>query len=436
EQDVWIWARRLERYLPLAQAVYNGQDDFKNGRKLREPRQINAKWRPQNSILAGGSLEAPLKPVRPGVLSATGLPADPKSDNPWQITDKLNGRRLAFAKWVAHDKNPLTARSIVNRIWQSHFGKGIVKTANSFGAKGSQPTHPQLLDWLTADFIEHGWKIKRLHRLIMMSEAYRRSSKPTDAEKQATVDPNKDLLASFPARRLTAEELRDSTLLVSGELNREMGGVPIMPEINLEVALQPRMIQFSIAPAHQPSRTPAERNRRTIYAYRVRGQADPFLEIMNQPNPNESCELRDSASVTPQAFTLMNSDVITDRSIGFALRVQKERPNDTEQWIRRAIHIAYGRVPTPREQKSLLAYLAEMQAYHRKHKPEEIKYPTQVVRSLVEEFTGEPFEFIEKLNVYEDYIPDAKPWTVDADTRALADVCLLLLNSNEFLFVY
>ena len=157
---------------------------------------------------------------------------------------------------------------------------------------------------------------------------------------------------------------------------------------------------------------------------------------MNQPNPNESCELRDSASVTPQAFTLMNSDVITDRSIGFALRVQKERPNDTEQWIRRAILIAYGRVPTPREQKSLLAYLAEMQAYHRKHKPEEIKYPTQVVRSLVEEFTGEPFEFIEKLYVYEDYIPDAKPWTVDADTRALADVCLLLLNSNEFLFVY
>ncbi|MFT5326872.1 MAG: hypothetical protein ACI8P0_004755 [Planctomycetaceae bacterium] len=436
EQDVWIWARRLERYLPLAQAVYNGQDDFKNGRKLREPKQINAKWRPQNSILAGGSLEAPLKPVQPGVLSATGLPADPQSDNPWQITDELNGRRLAFANWVANDKNPLTARSIVNRIWQSHFGKGIVKTANSFGAKGSKPTLPELLDWLTADFIEHGWKIKRLHRLIMMSEAYRRSSKSTDAEKQATVDPNKDLLASFPARRLTAEELRDSTLLVSGELNREMGGVPIMPEINLEVALQPRMIQFSIAPAHQPSRTPAERNRRTIYAYRVRGQADPFLEIMNQPNPNESCELRDSASVTPQAFTLMNSDVITDRSIGFALRVQKERPNDTEQWIRRAIHIAYGRVPTPREQKSLLAYLAEMQAYHRKHKPEEIKYPTQVVRSLVEEFTGEPFEFIEKLNVYEDYIPDAKPWTVDADTRALADVCLLLLNSNEFLFVY
>tara|TARA_R110002072_G_scaffold173600_1_gene328220 strand:- start:7983 stop:10778 length:2796 start_codon:yes stop_codon:yes gene_type:complete len=436
EQDVWIWERRLERYEPMAQAVYNGQDDYKNDRKLREPKQINVKWRPQNFILAGGSLEARLQPVLPGVLSATGLPADPNSDAPWQITDELNGRRLAFAKWVADDRNPLTTRSIVNRIWQTHFGKGIVKTSNSFGAKGSQPTHPELLDWLTADFIEHGWKIKRLHRLIMMSETYRRSGQPADAKQQATVDPDNNLLASFPPRRLTAEELRDSTLLVSGELNPEMGGVPIMPEINLEVALQPRMIQFSIAPAHQPSRTPAERNRRTIYAYRVRGQADPFLEIMNLPNPNESCELRDAASVTPQAFTLMNSDVITDRSIGFALRVQKEHPDDTEQWIQRAVQIAYGRAPTPQEQKTLHAYLKEMQTYHAEHKPEEVEYPTEVVRSLVEEFTGEPFEFIEKLNVYNNYIPDAKPWTVNADTRALADVCLLLLNSNEFLYVY
>jgi mono/diheme cytochrome c family protein len=436
EQDVWIWQRRLERYLPLAQGVYDGQDDFKNGRKLRPAKSINQKWRPANFILGGGSLEAPLKPVEPGVLSATGLPVDSKSDDPWRITSNLNGRRLAFAQWVARDDNPLTARSIVNRIWQSHFGKGLVKTANSFGAKGSKPTHPELLDWLTADFIKYGWKLKRLHRLILSSETYRRSGKPVDVKKLATADPDNSLLAVFPSRRLTAEELRDSALLVSGELNREMGGVPIMPEINMEVALQPRMIQFSIAPAHQPSRTPAERNRRTIYAYRVRGQADPFLEIMNLPNPNESCELRDSASVTPQAFTLMNSDVMTDRSIAFALRVQKERPNDTKQWIRRAVQIAYSRVPTAKEQESLTAYLKEMQAYHRKHSPEKVEYPTQVVRSLVEELTGEPFEFIEKLNVYENYVPDPKPWSVDADTRALADVCLLLLNSNEFLYVY
>ena len=250
------------------------------------------------------------------------------------------------------------------------------------------------------------------------------------------VDPDNKLLARFPVRRLTAEELRDSTLLISGELNRDLGGVPIMPEINMEVALQPRMIQFSIAPAHQPSRTPAERNRRTIYANRVRGQADPLLEIMNLPNPNESCELRDSAAVTPQAFTLLNSDAMTDRSIAFARRVQREAKDDASAQVRRAVQLAYGRVPTAVEQKSLKGYFDEMLAYHHQNAPKPIEYPTEVTRSLVEEFTGEPFEFIEKLNVYNDYVPDAKPWTVDADTRALADVCLLLFNSNEFMYVY
>lgn len=436
EQDVWIWQRRLERYLPLAQAVYSGHDDYKNGRKLRKPAQIKTDWRPKNHILSGGSLEAPADAVSPGVLSATGLPASSDSQDPWAITDDLAGRRTALANWIADDRNPLTARTIVNRIWQSHFGKGLVKTANNFGVKGSKPTHPELLDWLTTDFISNGWKIKRLHRLIMTSDVYRRSSRPVDKSSQDAADPNNDLLATFPARRLTAEELRDSTLLISGELNREMGGVPIMPEINMEVALQPRMIQFSIAPAHQPSRTPAERNRRTIYTYRVRGQADPMLEIMNLPNPNESCEMRDSAAVTPQAFTLLNSDVMTDRSIAFAQRIQKESPADTTTQVRRAIQLAYGREATDEESSRLVKYLNEMQHYHQQHVPEPVEYPKQVVRSLVEEFTGEPFEFIEKLNVYEDYVPDAKPWTVDADIRALADVCLLLFNSNEFLYVY
>ncbi|WP_206028517.1 PSD1 and planctomycete cytochrome C domain-containing protein [Thalassoroseus pseudoceratinae] len=437
EQDVWIWQRRLERYQPMAQTVYNGPPaSFVNSRKLRKPNQLNKKWQPESFILAGGSLEAPQDAVKPGVLSATGQVSHEDKKAPYLLTEEVQGRRLEFAKWVANDDNPLTARVIVNRVWASHFGQGIVKTANNFGAKGSKPTHPELLDWLTADFIENGWKIKRLHRLIVSSETYRRSGKSADHHRQTTVDPNNERLSSFPPRRLTAEEIRDGILAVTGELNREMGGVPIMPEINMEVALQPRMIQFSIAPAHQASRTPAERNRRTIYAYRVRGQADPFLEILNLPNPNESCELRDSAAVTPQAFTLLNSDTITDRSIAFALRVQKERPDDTEQWIRHAVQIAYGRKPTSDEQSLLHEYLKEMQVYHQNRKPNEVKYPTQVTRSLVEEFTGEPFEFIEKLNAYEDYTPDAKPWTVDSDTRALADVCLLLLNSNEFIYVY
>ena len=169
-----------------------------------------------------------------------------------------------------------------------------------------------------------------------------------------------------------------------------------MPEINLEVALEPRMIQFSIAPAYQPSRTPKERNRRSIYAYRVRGQADPFMEVMNLPNPNESCETRDVAAVSPQAFTLMNSDVMTDRSIAFAQRLLVEH-KDRKQQIKKAFQLAYGRQPRVREMQSLDAYVKEMVIYHRKHKPEPTVYPTSVTRSLVEEFTGETFDFDEIL---------------------------------------
>ena len=436
EQDVWIWERRLERYEPLAQAVYNGPDSYKNGRKLRQPKNRNRQWKPENFILAGGALTARLMAVQPGVISAAGIAVDPQSKQPFVLSTQIEGRRLGLAKWIADDRNPLTARSIVNRIWQGHFGKGLVRTANNFGAKGAKPTHPELLDWLTQDFIEHGWKIKRLHRLIMQSRTYRRRSQHPEYAQLAAVDPGNQWLATFPVRRISAEELRDSTLLVSGELNRQVGGVPIMPEINMEVALQPRMIQFSIAPAHQPSRTPAERNRRTIYAYRVRGQADPLLEVMNLPNPNESCARREDSTVAPQAFTLMNSDVMLDRSLAFALRVEKEYPDDRQAQIRRAVRLAYGRMPTQAERKQLAQYLEEMVEYHQQHPPQRRAYPTQVTRSLVEEFTGEPFEFIEKLNVFEDYVPDAKPWTVKPTTRALADVCLLLFNSNEFVYVY
>lgn len=440
EQDVWIWQRRLERYEPMAQAVYSGQDDWKNARKLRKPKNIKQDWRPENYILTGGALDAKGPTVEPGVLSAVAINmpsrTESKEGEPWRITDDLSGRRLELACWIASDDNPITARSLVNRVWQHHFGTGLVKTANNFGAKGAKPTHPDLLDWLTNRFIEGGWKIKPLHRLIMSSEAYRRSSRPADMDSVAEIDPDNKLLSYFPVRRLTAEEMRDAMLAISGELNPELGGVPIMPEINMEVALQPRMIQFSIAPAHQPSRTPEERNRRSIYTYRVRGQADPFLEILNLPNPNESCQMRNAMAVTPQAFTLLNSDVMTDRSIAIALRLVRDGASQNDEVVSMAFERILGRQPTDDEQASLSDYLSEMREYHRANPPEEVEYPTSVTRSLVEEFTGEPFEFVELLNVYNDYVPDAKPWTVSAETRAIADVCLLLLNTNEFMYVY
>lgn len=436
EQDEWIWERALERYEPMVQSVYDGGDaKFKNARKLRMPEVINASLKTETHILTGGSIEAPGEKVQPGVLSAIGLSIEGSQGDPYVLPEDLTSRRLGLAKWIADARNPLTTRSIVNRLWQYHFGKPIAGTPNNFGVKGGKPTHPELLDWLAADFVEHGWTMKRMHKLIMMSQAYQMATAHPQMDQLKNDDPNNDRLAYFPNRRLTAEELRDAMLHITGELNPALGGLPIMPEMNMEVALQPRMIQFSLAPAFQPSPRPDERNRRSIYAYRVRGQADPFLEVFNQPNPNDSCDLRDSASVSPQAFTMMNSDLITDRAIAFALRVQKETQTPDAQ-INRAFQLALGRSPSEIESKRLTTYLVEMQQYHRGVKPKPVTYPTRITRSLVEEFSGKIFEYEEILPAFESYVPDKKPADVSAETRALADVCLALVNSPEFAYLY
>ncbi|MFT5126688.1 MAG: hypothetical protein ACI8W8_000283 [Rhodothermales bacterium] len=437
KQDEWVWARRLERFEPLVQTVYNGPDSKGlNSRKMRMPKDPNINWRPDSKILTGGALEAAGAEVSPGVLSALGVPAPGAKDgDPYALTSDLIGRRLGLAKWIADARNPLTARSIVNRVWQFHFGKPIAGNPNNFGAKGEKPTHPELLDWLTDDFVKNGWRLKRLHRLILSSGTYQQAARHPQSATLANQDPDNDLFAYFPTRRLSAEELRDGMLRITGEFNPEMGGLPIRPEMNMEVALEPRMIQFSIAPTYLPSRTPQERNRRSIYAYRVRGLADPFLETFNQPNPNDSCELRDSASVSPQAFTLLNSDLVTDRSIAFALRLERETDTLGKQ-IDRAFQLALGRDAKAAEKQRMQAYVTEMRNYHRDKTPKKREYPSEVTRSLVEEFSGKPFVYQEILPTFEDYIADTQAADVSTETRALADFCLLLLNSNEFVYVY
>jgi hypothetical protein len=400
------------------------------------PKSPNIGWRPDSRILTGGSLEAPGAKVSPGVLSALGVPAsNAKSDDPFALTDQLIGRRLGLAKWIADPRNPLAARSIVNRVWQYHFGKPIAGNPNNFGAKGGKPTHPELLDWLTDDFVKNGWTLKRLHRLILTSATYQQSSKHPDVATLANHDPNNDLFAYFPNRRLSAEEIRDGMLKITGELNPELGGLPARPEMNMEVALEPRMIQFSIAPTYLPNREPKDRNRRSIYAYRVRGLANPFLETFNQPNPNDSCEERDAAAVSPQAFTLLNSDVMTNRSLAFALRLEKEA-DDLPSQINRGFKHAFGRPATQDERRRMMGYVQKMRTYHRQHRPEKPELPAEVTRSLVEEFSGQPFTYQEILPVFEDYVADTHAADVSPETRALSDFCLLLFNSHEFVYVY
>jgi hypothetical protein len=191
----------------------------------------------------------------------------------------------------------------------------------------------------------------------------------------------------------------------------------------------------TFAEAWQPSPLPAQRHRRSIYALRLRGQADPFLEVFDAPTPDHSCEGRATSTVAPQVFTLFNSQASHDRALAFAARLKRE-PGSREQIVARAFTLAFGRAPTAGEARSSLRHWDAMTARQRALAPTKIEPPRQVVREAVEENTGEKFTFVERLAVYDDFVPDLKPADVDADTRGLADLCLVLLNTNEFAYVY
>ena len=442
----------LKRFEPFAFSVYSGRDRTLQSNKpiweMPGPAQRNGPI-PAVHVLTGGSLESPADPVKANVLSVvsfegptgrigsndTATTDQPTTQSSLNFPQSMHGRRIALANWLTDDRHPLTARVIANRVWQYHFGHALAGNPNNFGAMGKKPTHPELLDFLARYLVEHDWSIKSLHRLILSSNAWQRSGGPV-AKDVRQLDPDNQLYSYFSPRKLTAEELRDSTLLVSGELNPIQGGMPAHPEINREVAMQPRHVMGSVAPAYQPDRTPSERNRRTIYAERIRTLRDPLLEVFNQPGLDTSCEKRDASTITPQAFTLLNSENSFDRALAFANRLIQAEDSAPKQ-IRLAFRVAFGREATRREIESCENHYKEMLATHRAAgPPAKVSPPDHVVRKMVEEMTGLTFYWVEDLDVFRDYVPDLKPWDVPAETRALADVCLVLFNANEFIYVY
>jgi hypothetical protein len=429
----------LDRYRPLAFSVYSGKTPpFRtHDRRITMPAKGKVKGTLEVvAILSGGDPFSPTQEVSPGVLSAACSQVDGAVRNGGAaIVDSIAGRRRNLADWIASPSNPLTARSIVNRIWQYHFGQGLAKTPNNFGATGGRPTHPALLDWLAVTLVQQGWSWKELHRLIMNSNAYCRRCEHPDMNDLIEKDPEQMAYAVFQPRRLAAEELRDSMLLVSGELNLERGGIPARPELNLEAALQPRQIMGTYAPAYQPSPLPAQRHRRSVYALKIRGLRDPFMEVFNQPGADMSCERREASNVTPQVFALFNAENSLDRSLAFAARLLEVSSADDEV-VRHAFRGAYGREPNADELTASLAHWAEMTQRHELITFPKKEYPKTVEREAVDELSGEGFVFNEVLDVYERFVPDLKPSEVDARTRGLAELCLVLFNSNEFIYVY
>lgn len=425
----------MERYEPVAFSVYSGRTPEMKSvsaplRMPAAPKEVGELE--QTSILAGGDPFSPSELVPPAVLSA---PAT-AWNLPASIPAEIEGRRLALARWIASPENALTTRCMVNRIWQWHFGKPLAGNPNNFGGTGKKPTHPELLDWLASEFVTRGWSMKDMHRLIMSSAAYQRSTTHPDRKVLESKDPEGMSLAVFSPRRLRAEELRDSMLAASGELNAMMGGIPVRPEINLEAALQPRQVMGTFAAAWQPNPLPQQRHRRSIYALKIRGLSDPFMEVFNEPSPEFSCEARDASNITPQVFSLFNSEATYDRAVALALRVMRESGGNRTVAVRRLSLLTTGREPVTARMATLLGHWDAMTARHQIPPPAAPGRPREVVREAVEENTGEKFLFTERLHAYDTFVPDKKMGDVDAATRGLAEVCLVLLNSNEFAYVY
>jgi mono/diheme cytochrome c family protein len=421
-----------DRTKPIALAVYTGATIYRKNvsGRIELPKDRWAKGDiEKDAIRSGGDVHSLGDPVTPGALSA----AESLGSMPTIEFPVGNGkRRLALADWIVNPSNPITARVIVNRVWSWHFGKGIAANPNNFGGTGGLPTHPQLLDFLASWFMENEWSIKKLNLLIVTSDAYRRASRHPNAEKVAEVDPLGKLYSSFAPRRLTAEELRDAMLVVSGEINLAVGGIPRRPDINPEVAMQPRQIMGGTASVYEADPLPSQRNRRTLYAERIRGVRDPFLETFNQPGPDKSCELRETSIVAPQALTLMNSQEVLDRATAFADRLMKEKlPND-KATITRAFELSLGRQPGEQELILCLAHWKKASKQEATKRYEPAEFPDRVTRTVMAEKTGQLYSFVEIMPAYRNYQPDLQPSDVDAKTRGLALLCRVLLNTNEF----
>ena len=270
--------------------------------------------------------------------------------------------------------------------------------------------------------------------MILTSETYRRSSRHPEPESLAEKDPNGQLYARFLPRRLVAEEIRDAMLRVSGELNPRVGGIPVRPDINPEVAFQPRQIMGGTASVYEPDPLPEQRNRRTIYAEKLRGLRDPFLEAFNQPGPDASCELRESSTVAPQALTLLNAEEVQDRALAFADRLIKEG-NSESTTIKRAFELALGRVAGKEEVELCVERWNIATRSESQKNPVATSFPKKIKRTVMAEKTGEPYDFWEFLPSFESYQPDLQRFETDARTRGLAHVCLVLFNSNEFAYL-
>jgi hypothetical protein len=304
-----------------------------------------------------------------------GFPAVISTEEPKiQPLARSSGRRASLAAWLARPDHPLTARVMVNRLWQRHFGRGLVGSPSDFGLMGEAPSHPDLLDYLAIELVERGWSLKAIQRLIVTSATYRQASRNDEAAK---ADPDGRLLGLHPRRRLDGEAIRDALLAVSGRLNPAMGGPCVFPELPAE--LTKLSSKGKIWPT---SPNEADRNRRSLYVFTRRNLRYPFFEAFDRPDTNASCPKRAVTTIAPQALSLLNGKLAADAARAMAAGVaDDEAAGNPAARVDRAYRLALGRGPDAEEARISLAFLD------------------------------------------------------GGDVTKLADLCLALLNVNEFVYV-
>ncbi len=303
---------------------------------------------PPSYFLHRGSPDQKGSRMEPGVLSvASTRPFAVPAPEPGATS---SGRRRAFADWVASPENPLTARVMVNRIWQHHFGEGIVRTPNNFGATGERPTHPDLLDWLASEFVRAGWSVKAMHRLLMTSSVYRMAS--DDQAANAAIDPENRLLWRMPRRRLEGEIIRDSILAAAGSLDLASGGPGIHPYID------PSLFQGSSGRTWQGRPDSDPRTwRRSLYVFSKRTIPLPMLEAFDSPDAIGSCARRNRSTIAPQALILMNNAFVRMQAGHFARRLEREAGDNPARQVEHAFQVTLARPPLATERDAALSFL-------------------------------------------------------------------------------
>ncbi len=372
----------------------------------------NGREAPKSYVLGAGNWDVQRDEVQPGFLSILD-PSDPKIVPPVGLNS--TGRRSVLAHWLADPQNPLTPRVMVNRIWHYHFGRGMVASTSDFGVMGDRPGNPQLLDYLASTFVENGWSIKKMHRLIMLSKLYQESS--AFQPEAAAADPDNKLLWRYERRRFEGEAIRDSMLLVSGLLNSKMGGPGVNPPLpagagGRAYAGRGGGVAGGAGRGGRGAATAgadaADANRRSVYVFVKRNAVYPMLEAFDAPNPQETCSRRFRSVIPSQALILMNDPLVLEWSRALAARVLNDGGLSLDQQVDRAYRLALSRPPNTSEREAVLDFLRQQSSLlgERLARNERPPLPAQ--------------------------LPDGMD---PARAAAFVDFCHTLLNSNEFLYV-